>query len=162
MSKEPQTRVVVRSSRTSFVILLLAAAAIAALVLGWFRCGGAGWLGGGGTGTASGNGSAATATGPAGATSSAPATAAGPCALRLDATGLTLDGRAVTPAQALAACRPAGEAILHVVGDTPFGAFERLRDELERGGVRVTTRSPRAAASAASAPSATSSATAAP
>ncbi|MCC6527489.1 MAG: hypothetical protein IT373_32885 [Polyangiaceae bacterium] len=162
MSKQPQTRVVVRSSRTSFVILLLAAAAIAGLVLGWFRCGGAGWFGGG-QGTSTGSASAATDGSAAAVASAAPSeTPAGPCALRLDATGLTLDGRAVTPAQALAACRPAGEAILHVVGDTPFGAFERLRDELERGGVRVTTRSPRAEASAAPAPSATSSATATP
>jgi hypothetical protein len=62
------------------------------------------------------------------------------CKLRLDASGLTRDGKASTTEEAVTACKQAGGAELTVTGDAVFGERERLREALDEGGVEVFVR----------------------
>jgi hypothetical protein len=63
--------------------------------------------------------------------------AAGPCALRLDGQGLSLDGRPIDLAGAVNACKRAGAARLLVVGDAIQGELERVEKALAEAGVPV-------------------------
>jgi hypothetical protein len=62
------------------------------------------------------------------------------CKLRLDSSGLTLDGKASTTDEAVTACKQSGGAELTVTGDAVFGERERLREALDQGGVEVFVR----------------------
>jgi hypothetical protein len=62
------------------------------------------------------------------------------CKLRLDASGLTRDGKTSTTEEAVTACKEAGGAELTVTGDAVFGERERLREALDQGGVEVFVR----------------------
>jgi hypothetical protein len=68
------------------------------------------------------------------------------CQLRLDPSGLTLDGAAITVEAAVAACRSAGAADLIVTGDSAYGASSALRAALDDAGVAVFDGSRGAAA----------------
>src|SRR5688500_15372253 len=104
----------------NWIIILAAAALIAGIILGWRYCGrggkGAGVGGGSGAGT--------------GATPAA-------CQLRLDQSGLTLDGKPTTTEKAVEACAKIGEADIHVAGSMPYGAVEDLEKALRARGVKV-------------------------
>lgn len=117
--------------------LLFGAAAIAALVLAALlvRCGGGFGFGGGhGLGRGDGHGTGSgTGRGPA----SAPPTPAR-CHLRLDARGPSIDGRAVTVPEAVAACRGGADVI--VTGDARQGAWDELAAALRAAGVATAVR----------------------
>jgi hypothetical protein len=69
------------------------------------------------------------------------------CQLRLDATGLHLDGGAATTTveDAVAACKKSGGgAELVATGDAVFGELERVRAALDAAGVSVFVRDPAA------------------
>jgi len=61
------------------------------------------------------------------------------CQLRLDASGLTIDGEPATVDEAVTECKEAG-ADLTVTGDAPFGKSEEVPKALEEGGVEVFVR----------------------
>ncbi len=62
-----------------------------------------------------------------------------PCELRIDATGLMMEGEAITDEAALEACKPSGRAILRVTGDTRYGELERVRAFLEAAAIEVSS-----------------------
>lgn len=64
------------------------------------------------------------------------------CRLRLDRSGLTLDGQAITVTKAVAACKKAGGAELTPTGDAVYGQLQEVREALDRAGVEVFERSP--------------------
>lgn len=64
------------------------------------------------------------------------------CQLRLDAKGVTLDGKSVEIDAAVAACKKAGGAELTTTGDAVFGTQEELKAALDRAGVPVLVRDP--------------------
>ncbi|MBK7073059.1 MAG: hypothetical protein IPH44_12225 [Myxococcales bacterium] len=110
---------------------LFAAAVIAALVIALLaiRCGGGFGLGGG-DGLGGGRGGAGTGSGSA----RAPAR----CQIRVDATGVTVDGKPATPAAAVAACR--GGADVVVTGDARQGTWDELARALAAAGVATAVR----------------------
>jgi hypothetical protein len=108
----------------------LLAAAIAALV--YLRCG-SGW-GTGGKGAGSGGGSARLV---------APNDSAARCSLRLAADGLTIDGKAGTRDDAIAACKTKTGADVLITGDARQGDWDELRDALEASKIPFFTREPR-------------------
>jgi hypothetical protein len=61
------------------------------------------------------------------------------CELRLDASGLTLDGEPATPKEAADECKKVG-AELTVTGDAKFGESEKVRKALDEAGVEVFVR----------------------
>lgn len=64
------------------------------------------------------------------------------CRLRLDASGLTLDGRTSTVEDAVSACKKAGGAELSPTGDAVYGQLQKVREALDRAGVEVFERNP--------------------
>lgn len=120
-------------------------AALVILILLYARCRGGLGLGGG---TSSGalRGSAATATAldaaPAAASAADAGTDAAPprCQVRVDAQGVTLDGKPATVDAAIAACRTAGAADVLVTGDAVQGTWDQLRTGLEAAGVKTFVR----------------------
>ena len=64
------------------------------------------------------------------------------CQLRLDAKGVTLDGKSVEMDAAVAACKKAGGAELVTTGDAVYGTQEELKAALDRAGVPVLVRDP--------------------
>ncbi len=62
------------------------------------------------------------------------------CQLRLDASGVTLDGRSVEMDAAVAACKKAGGAELVTTGDALHGAVEELKAALDAAEVPVLVR----------------------
>ncbi len=103
--------------------------ALIALALVYVRCGGSWGLGGRGSGAGSGSGAGTASDG-------------GPhrCALRIAASGVTVDGRAVTREAAVAICRSAGGADVVVTGDAREGDWEAVRAALEAAKVPVFVR----------------------
>jgi len=59
------------------------------------------------------------------------------CSLRLDAAGLTVDGRASDIDSAIAGCNAAGRAQLALGGDAPSGACAELLDAFARAGIVI-------------------------
>ena len=102
----------------------------------YLRCG-AGWgLGGGGKGKGEGKGQGVADVKHAGTPDAGPRR----CLLRIDSTGLALDGKPTTQEAAIAACRDAGRAELVVVGDALTGAFEALEQALDDAKVPYSTQ----------------------
>jgi hypothetical protein len=64
------------------------------------------------------------------------------CRLRLDRSGLTLDGQTTTVTKAVSACKKAGGAELTPTGDAVYGQLQEVRQALDRAGVEVFERSP--------------------
>jgi hypothetical protein len=65
------------------------------------------------------------------------------CQLRVDANGVTLDGKPAEVADAVDACKKAGGgAELVITGDAVYGKQEELKAELDRAGVPVLVRDP--------------------
>jgi hypothetical protein len=62
------------------------------------------------------------------------------CQVRLDATGLTLAGSPSERAAAVAACAKAGAADVVVTGEAPQGAWDALKGELDKAGVKTYVR----------------------
>lgn len=110
---------------------LFAAAVIAVLIIALLaiRCGGGFGLGGG-AGLGGDRGGAGTGSGSA----SAPAR----CQLRVDAAGVTVDGKPSTSAAAVAACR--GGADVVVTGDARQGTWDELARALAVAGVATAVR----------------------
>ncbi|HLL21877.1 MAG TPA: hypothetical protein VK427_07090 [Kofleriaceae bacterium] len=106
------------------------AAAIGAFL--YLRCG-SGW-GTGGQGAGDGGTGAAVVPGDAG-----PAR----CSLRLAASGLTVDGKAATRDEAIAACKRTTGADVLITGDARQGDWDELRAALEAAGIPLFTREPR-------------------
>ena len=67
---------------------------------------------------------------------------AGRCQLRVDASGVTLDGKPAEVDAAVAACKKAGGAELTATGDATYGTVEALRSALDREGVPLLVRDP--------------------
>lgn len=67
---------------------------------------------------------------------------AGRCQLRVDAKGVTLDGKATELDAVVAACKKAGGAELVATGDAVYGTVEELKTALDRAGVPVLVRDP--------------------
>jgi len=61
------------------------------------------------------------------------------CALRLDGTGLTVDGRASDIPTAIARCNAHGRAALLIADDAPSGACTTLAAAFEHAGIVVAT-----------------------
>jgi hypothetical protein len=62
------------------------------------------------------------------------------CRLRLDASGLTLEGRPSTIDEAVDACKRSGGAELTPTGDAVYGELQKVRQALDRAGVEVFVR----------------------
>lgn len=77
--------------------------------------------------------------------STQPAASLRPCQLRLDGAGLSLGDRRVRVEEAVRACKETSGAELVATGDAVYGELERLRETLERAGVKVFVRHPGAA-----------------
>jgi hypothetical protein len=112
--------------RRRLLLLLLLAAAVVALVMVLHFGAGPG-LGLGPSGDP-GSGAAAAAPAPR------------RCALRLDATGLTVDGKPAERAAAIATCATAGGADVVVTGSARQGAWDELRQGLAQAGVPAFVR----------------------
>ncbi len=123
-----------------FLFLLALAAAIVLAIL-YARCGLGGLGLGGGEGDGKGDGKPDRSTRPlVGGDAGAGKAATPPCKLRLDGTGITVDGKTSTVAGAVDACKKAGGAEMTVVGDTAFGIRQELRDGLRAADVPVLER----------------------
>ena len=69
------------------------------------------------------------------------------CRLRVDAKGVTLDGKPAEVEAAVAACKKAGAgAELTATGDAKYGTVEELKSALDRDGVPLLVRDPATAA----------------
>ena len=114
---------------------LFAAAVVAVLVLALLaiRCGGGFGLGGG-DGLGGRRGDPGSGAGPGSGSARAPAR----CQLRVDATGVTVDGKPASTAAAVAACR--GGADVVVTGDARQGAWDELARALAAAGVATAVR----------------------
>jgi hypothetical protein len=118
-----------RRRRMLVLLVLLVAAILAALYL---RCGKGFGLGRG------------SGTGPAGSTTAPPSDAApARCAIRLSATGITVDGKPASRADAIAACATRTAADVLITGDARQGDWDDLRGALETAGIAYFTREPR-------------------
>lgn len=62
------------------------------------------------------------------------------CELRLDASGLSLDGSPSPVEKAVTECKEAGGAELTVTGDALFGESQKVRKALDEAGVEVFVR----------------------
>lgn len=102
-------------------VALLIAVAMAALYL---RCGGFG-LGGAGPGAGGAAGSARPLVGPA------------RCAVRLTATGLTVDGKPASRDDVVAVCKATTGADVVITGDARHGDGEQLKAALQAAGISV-------------------------
>ena len=73
---------------------------------------------------------------------------AGPhrCAIRLSATGITVDGKKATREEAIAACMKTSGADVLITGDSRQGDWDALRAGLESANVQFFTREPRGVA----------------
>ncbi len=122
--------------------LLLWAAAITAIVIAvmLIRCGGGFGFGtGGGLGLGAGKGrglGSNVGTGSGTRRARAPQ----PCAVRVDAAGITVDGRSATVPDVVTACRAAGGAEVVVVGDARLGTWEALRVALDTAAIATHVR----------------------
>jgi len=115
-----------RQRRRKLLVLAAAATAIVLAVL-YLRCG-RGWgLGGKGAGSG---------------TATPGATDAGPrrCAIRVAAHGLTVDGKAATRDEVVAACKATTGADVVVTGEARQGDWDDLRAALEAAHVAVFLR----------------------
>lgn len=65
---------------------------------------------------------------------------AAPCAVRLDAAGLTVDGTHADASTAVARCKVNGRADLVVASDAPAGALAQLTAALQAAGVSFTQK----------------------
>ena len=110
---------------------LAAGAALVVLAIMFLRCG-SGW-GLGGKGSGGGGGSAGE-----------PAHDAGPkrCAIRVDAKGISVDGKPETRAEAVSACAKTTGADVVVTGDARQGTWDELRAALEAAKIPVFVRGP--------------------
>jgi hypothetical protein len=115
-----------KRSRNRRLFFVAAVAGLIALALAYLRCGG-GW----GFGTGSGKGPGA------GKGQAVMSVDAGPkrCTVRLDAKGLSLDGKPANQKEAVAACKQAGRADVVVTGDARQGDWDALRTALDEAGV---------------------------
>jgi hypothetical protein len=118
------------------LILLSALAGAIVLAILYLRCGPGGFGIGGGKGDSVGKGDDAKKG------SAADAGTAGPvakpaCKVRLDAVGVSLDGKPSTIGDAVTACQKAGSAELSISGDAAFGVRRELRDGLREIGIPV-------------------------
>lgn len=125
-----------RRRRIARVVFWLAAIAALILAIMLVRCGGGFGFGdgkglGGGTGKGPAEGKAGKAQG---------LTAPARCQLRVDATGVRLDGTATTIPAAVAACRKTTGADVFVVGDARQGTWEELRAALAAADVPSLVR----------------------
>jgi hypothetical protein len=128
------------SGRRKVARLGVAAAAVAAAVLlgPWKRCGAELGLWPGG---APGTGEPDVPKGAVGPEGAPGTEAPRPrCKVRLDASGLTLDGAASDQAAVVTACKAAGGADVVVTGDAVQGAWDGLRVALIDAGVEVYVR----------------------
>jgi hypothetical protein len=119
------------------LILLSALAGAIVLAILYLRCGPGGFGIGGGKGDSVGKGDDAKK-----GSDAADAGAAGPvarpaCKVRLDAAGVSLDGKPSTIGDAVTACQKAGSAELSISGDAAFGKRRELRDGLREIGIPV-------------------------
>ena len=119
--------------RRALFWIAVGAALVLALVL--VQCGGGFGLGGGG-GSGVGGGRRAIGT----SDGSGSGAAIPRCALRVDATGIALDDRAVSIADAVAACHRAGGAEVLVTGDARQGTWDALRAALDAAAIAFHTR----------------------
>ena len=124
-----------RHVRVTSIISLGALVAVIGLILGWWRCG---W----GRGEGEGEGKTESAA-PDATTATAEATASDvpvvPCVLRLDTSGLTVDGQATDVAGAVTKCT-GRDAQIHVVGDVPFGRFDEVKSAFEAAKIHLDIR----------------------
>ena len=120
-----------RVRRRLIVLLGALGAAIAALF--YVRCG-SGW-GTGGKGPGEGGTTRGVAV--------VPSDASARCAVRLAASGLTVDGKPATREEAIAACKRTTGADVLITGDARQGDWDELRTALEAAGIPYFTREPR-------------------
>ncbi len=79
----------------------------------------------------------------ASAPSAAPPRVAGPCALKLDATGLTLDGERVDVPTAVSRCKANGRgAQIAYASNGPAAVYMELTAALGKAGVPMTVKAP--------------------
>ena len=114
------------------LIVLAALVALVVLAATYVTCGhGFGLGGGGGTGLSPGSGK-----GTGGSATTAEKRSPAPrCQVRVDATGIHVDGKDVDQAGAVAACKPSGAADVLVTGDAVQGTWDALRGALDAAGV---------------------------
>jgi hypothetical protein len=115
------------------LLVLGALAALVVLAVIYARCGGGfGLGGGGGAGLSPGSGSGSASASAVGSAKQAPPPR---CQVRVDATGIHVDGKEVDQAGAVAACKPAAAADVLVTGDATQGTWDALRAALDQAGV---------------------------
>lgn len=116
------------------LLVWAAIAGLIALAILYWRCGGGFGFGGGSFGAGEGTGE--------GTAKKAADVSPKRCQLRLGATGITVDGKAATQAEAVAACKAAGGADVVVTGDARQGDWDALRSALDEAGVRKSLSEP--------------------
>jgi hypothetical protein len=122
-----------RRRRRKAVSYLIFIAAVVAAIL-YLRCG-SGW-GLGGTGKGEGKGPGA---GPGSAQTQGPKR----CVVRVTASGITVDGKAMKRDAAVAACKQTEGALITVTGDARQGDWDELKAALEDAKVPIFTRGDR-------------------
>jgi hypothetical protein len=138
VDKKLATEVAKQLDRRRFrrrMLLLGATGAAILLAITYLTCGQGFGLGGKGKGKGEGSG-AGSGSGIAALVDAAPAR----CAVRVYAKGITVDGKDVTPEQAVAACKATTGADVVVTGDARQGDWDALRAALETAGVTVYTK----------------------
>lgn len=138
VDKKLATEVAKQLDRRRFrrrMLLLGAIGAAIVLAITYLTCGQGFGLGGKGKGKGEGSG-AGSGSGVAAIVDAAPAR----CAVRVHAKGITVDGKDVTPEQAVAACKATTGADVVVTGDARQGDWDALRAALEAAGVTVYTK----------------------
>lgn len=110
-------------------------AGLIALAILYWRCGGGFGIGGG-------DGIGAGTDRPEPVMSTSADAAPRRCQLRLGASGISVDGKAATVADAVAACKAAGGADVIVTGDARQGDWDTLRSALDEAGVRKSLSEP--------------------
>ena len=117
------------------LLVWAAIAGLIALAIMYWRCGGGFGIGAGdgvGAGEGTGEGTAQPVIDPG----------VKRCQLRLAAAGITVDGKAMSQAEAVAACKKAGGAEIVVTGDARQGDWDKLRSALDEAGVRQSLSQP--------------------
>ena len=71
------------------------------------------------------------------AETSVPTEAKHPCVVRIEKSGIKLDGNPSTRKQVVEACRERGHATITATGDANYGDFRHTKEALEAAGVRV-------------------------
>lgn len=145
MSRGEASQRLKRRSRIGRLLFWMFAIAAIAAVIWLAKCGGGFGFGKGGFGLGSGrsltSGGAGSGTGAGAGTVTGSTAAPARCMVRVDGTGLTVEGKAATVAEVVTACKTAtAGADVIVAGDARQATWEELRAALDAAGIASLIR----------------------